>query len=73
MINVVIEVRNGAAHFDVVVWAESIRQAASIVGVRFPDADFRVKFPIDPGRFFVADPTALAGIVGFERPSGIAA
>jgi hypothetical protein len=73
MIRVILEVRNGAAHFDVVARAESIQQAASIVGARFPDADFRVKFPIDPGRFFVADLTALAGIVGFERPSGIAA
>ena len=53
-----IEVRNGAAHFDVTVRAESIRRAVSIVGGQYSSSDVRVKFPIDPEGFFVADRAA---------------
>ena len=73
MVKVSIEVRNGAVRFVVVVRAESIQQAVSIVTGRYPGGDCRVKFPIDPEDFFVNDTAARAGLVGFERPDVIAA
>ena len=47
MVKVSIEVRNGAARFDVAVQAENIQRALSFVGKRYPDGNVRVKFPID--------------------------
>ncbi len=73
MVKVLIEVRKGAAHCAVEVQAESIRQAVSLVGGRYPGGAIRVKFPIDQEGFFVKDPAAQAGIVGFEHPERIAA
>jgi hypothetical protein len=73
MVRVSIKVRNGAVHFDVVVQAESICRAVSLVGVRYPKSDVRVKFPIDPESFFMEDPTARTGILGFAQPDAIAA
>ncbi len=62
MVRVSIEVYDGAARFSVAVQAESIRRAVSIMGSRYPNSDVRVRFPIDPERFFVKDPTARAGL-----------
>ncbi len=45
MVKVSIEVRSGAARFDVAVRAESIRRAVELVGGRYPGRDVRVKFP----------------------------
>ncbi len=73
MVKVTIEVRNGAARFAVAVRAESIRGALNFVASRYPGHDLGVKFPVDPEGFFVEDPAARAGIVGFEQPGGIAA
>ena len=74
MVKASIEVRNGAARFNVAVRAQSIRRAVSLVGGRYPDSDIRVRFPIDPEGFFVEDPAARAGIVEeFARPKGMAA
>ena len=40
----------------------------------YPGCDIRVKFPIDPEGFFVAEPAPRRlGIVGVERPEVIAA
>jgi len=46
MVRVSIEVRNGAARFDVMVSAESVQRAVSLVGGRYPGRDVRVKVPI---------------------------
>ncbi len=73
MIEVSIQVCNGATRFAVAVRAESIEQAVSIVGRRYPIRDIRVKFPIDPERFFVEDPAVRAGIVHPGRPDVMAA
>jgi hypothetical protein len=73
MVKVSIEVRSGAARFDVAVWAESIERAVNLVRGRYPAYDARVKFPIDPEGFFVGDPTARAGIAGFDGSGGMAA
>jgi hypothetical protein len=64
VVKVSIEVRNGAARFDVAVQAESIDRAVSLVGKRYPDGNVRVKFPIDAEGFFVNDSADRAGIVG---------
>ena len=73
IVKVSIEVRNGATHFNVAVRAQSIKRAVSIVRGRYPRCDVRVKFPIDPEGFFVAEPAPRVGIVGVERPEFIAA
>jgi hypothetical protein len=73
VVEVSIEVSNGAAVFHVAVRAKSIQRAASIVAARYPGGDCRVNFPIDPEVFFVNDAAAGARIVGFEQPDVIAA
>jgi hypothetical protein len=73
VVEVSIEVSNGAARFHVAVRAESIQRAASIVAARYPGGDSRVKFPIDSEGFFANDAAAGAQIVGLERPNVIAA
>ena len=70
MVEVSIEVRSGAARFDVAVRAKSIGQAVSLVAGRYPGGEVAVKFPMDPEGFFVTDPVAF----GFEQqPEGMAA
>jgi len=74
MIRVAIEVRNGVATLDVVaVRAESIRRAVGLVAARYPGADVRVRFPIEPEGFFVKDPAAQAGLIEHEQPEQVAA
>jgi len=73
VVEVSVEVRSGAARFCVAVRAESIRQALSLVEERYPEGDIEAKFPIDPEGFFVKDPAARAGVVGYEQPDRIAA
>ena len=63
MVKVSIEVRSGAAHFDVGVQAESIQRAMSLISERYPKGNVRVKFPIEPESFFVEDPAARGGLV----------
>jgi hypothetical protein len=73
MVKVSMEVRSGAAHFDVGVQAESIQQAVRFVQERYSKGSVKVKFPIEPESFFVEDPTARRGIVGLELPARVAA
>ena len=73
MVKVSMEVRSGAARFDVAVQAESIQRAVSFVEERHSKGSLKVVFPIDPESFFVEDLTARSGIVGLELPAGVAA
>jgi hypothetical protein len=73
MVKVSMEVRSGAARFDVGVQAESIQRAVSFVKQRYPKANVKVRFPIEPESFFVEDPSARRGIGGLERPVRVAA
>ena len=68
--NVSIEVRSGAARFDVAVQSQSIERAVSLVGERYPNGNVRVKFPIDADGFFMKDPADRAGIVGCKQAGG---
>ena len=67
MVKISIEVRSGAARFDVAVQAWSIQQAMSFVRERYPNTDVRVRFPIDPEGFFVNEPAARAGLIEREQ------
>jgi hypothetical protein len=49
MIKLSVEVRSGAARFDVAVQAESTQRALGLVTRRYPAMTCRVKFPIEPG------------------------
>jgi hypothetical protein len=71
MIKVSIEVRSGAARFDVAIQAESIQRALSLVAGRYPSNTCRVKFPIDLECFFVTGSAAQEGPV--EPPQRMAA
>ena len=73
MVKVSIEVRNGSAHFNVAVRAQSIEQAAKVVRGGYPDCEVRGMFPIDPEDFFVNEPAPRAGIVGIDPPVLLAA
>lgn len=61
MVKVSVEVHNGASRFDGAVRAESVWQAVSLAGRRYPGGDVRVRFPIDHEGFFVKDATVPAG------------
>jgi hypothetical protein len=73
MVRVSIEVRSGAARFSVAVQAESIQRALSLAATRYPDGDYRMKFPIDPEGFFVKAPADPPEMVGHEQPDLTAA
>jgi hypothetical protein len=73
MVKVSMEVRSGAARFDVGVQAESIQRAVSFVEERYSKGSVKVMFPIEPESFFVKDPAAQTGIVGLESPARVAA
>jgi hypothetical protein len=67
MIRVVIEVWNEATSSSVVARARTLREAASIAAAVYPNAEVRVKFPIDAEAFFVRDPAAREEIVSVLR------
>jgi hypothetical protein len=73
MIRVVIDILNEATRTCVVVQARNVREAVSIAAAVYPDADVRVKFPIDPEAYFVRDPAARAEMVSLGRPEEMAA
>ena len=72
MIQVLAVVRIGTARLRVAVRAESIRQAVSLVGSRYPGAVASVSFPLDPETFFVEDSDAAAGLVELAATEGVA-
>jgi hypothetical protein len=72
MVKISIEVRSGAARFDVAVQAESIQRAVSLMQERYSKGSVKVKFPIKP-ESFVEGPTARRRIVGPEHPARAAA
>jgi hypothetical protein len=55
MVEVSIDVHSGTASFTVAIKAQSIQQALSIVEARHPSSGTKgkVRFPIDPERFFI--------------------
>lgn len=69
MVKVSIEVRSGAARFNVAVQAESVRRAVSLMGERYPGREVRLRFPIDPEDFFVEDRATRAEMAGLEQPT----
>jgi len=73
MVKVSVEVRSGAARFDVAVQAESIKQAVSFVEERYSKGSVKVKCPIEPESLWVNDLPARRGIVALELPARVAA
>ncbi len=53
MIRVCVEIRGEDTRFRVVVRAESIARAISLIEMHNPGGDARVVFPIDPEGFFL--------------------
>ena len=52
MVQVSVEVREGADRFEVAAYADSISRAVSITKERFPGCDVRAVFPVDGEEFF---------------------
>ena len=74
MVKVSIEVRSGAARFEVAVRASSIQRALSMVEGWYPGDHHRVKFPVDhPESFLAEDSVTQAGMVSFDQLVGAAA
>lgn len=67
MIKVSVEVPEGDAPFEVVVYADSISQAVGIARGRYPGRDVRVVFPIDGEEFFGGCGTEGAEDSGQQR------
>ena len=53
MVRISVEFRSGTARFRVGVQAQSIREALSVVGERYPGGVVEVVFPIEPEGSFV--------------------
>ena len=53
MVRISVQVRSGAAQFRVAIQAESIERALELVRAQNPDRECKVKFPIEPDKFFV--------------------
>ena len=68
MVKVSVEVRSGAARFDVGVQAESIQRAMSLVRERYPKANVWPQVPIEPESFFVEDVAPQAEQIEFQEP-----
>ena len=64
MVKVSVEVRSGAAHFEVGVQAESIQRAMCFVKERYPMGEGRVSFPIEPAALRRAGAVVLAKQTG---------
>ena len=73
MVKISIEVRSGAARFDVAVQAENIQRAVSLVQERYSKGSVKVKFPVESGSFLVEDRPARTRTVGPEHPARVAA
>ena len=74
MVKVSIEVRSGAARYEVAVRAPNIQRALSIVEGWYPGGHHRVKFPIDhPENFLAVGLVTQAGMVSFDQLAGVAA
>jgi hypothetical protein len=74
VVKVSIEVRSGAARFEVAVRASSIQRALSIIEGWYPGGHHRVKFPIDhPERLLAEDLVTQARMVSFDQLAGVAA
>ena len=66
MAKVSLEVRRGTARCCLGMEAKSINRALGPVGGSYPEGEIGVLFLIEPERFFVEEPAAVAGIVGTE-------
>ena len=67
MVRISVEIRSGAARFRVGVQAQSLRKALAVVGSRYPRREVRVVFPIEPGGFFVGEPSAPVEVISPEQ------
>jgi len=73
MIQVVLEIRTGAARFRVSARAASIQRAVSIAGARYPGGEVRLILPVEPETFFASRASGEAEFVGGCIPESIAA
>jgi hypothetical protein len=68
MVKISVEVRSGAARFDVAIQAESIQRAVDLVKGFYSANDVKVVFPIDAEGFFVEEALAKEGLIEGAKP-----
>jgi hypothetical protein len=72
VIQVVIEVRSGAASFRVSVRARSIQRAFDLVRDSYPGAEASLVLPVEPEPFFAGDDFDGAELVTLQTPERMA-
>jgi hypothetical protein len=73
MVKVSIKVRSGAASFNASVRAESVEQALSLVGRRYPSSDVRVRSLTNPESLSADTRNARTRMAGSGRTNTMAA
>ncbi len=68
MIQVLLEVRSGAASFRVSARARSIRRAVSLTKASYPGSEVSVVLPVEPEMFFAGDDFEGAELITLEKP-----
>ena len=68
MIQVLLEIRTGAASFRVSARARSVRRAFGLVRSRYPGAEVHLLLPIEPETFFTGDDFDCAELVTLQTP-----
>ena len=72
MIQVLLEVRAGAARFRVSARATSIQRAVSLTGARYPGGEVRLVLPVEPETFFVEHAACEAESLAVQMPESAA-
>ena len=67
MIRVSVDVYSRVNSFRATIWAESIEQALNLMGLRYPDCEATVVFPIDPETYFAKNPAPPQGTIMLEE------
>ena len=73
MVRISVQVRSGAAGFQVGIQAPSIREALALAGSTYPKSKVRVVFPAELQGYLARKPTAPAGAAGHEQAHAMAA
>jgi len=68
VIQVLLEVRSGAASFRVSARARSIRRAVSLTEANYPGSEVSVVLPVEPEPFFAGDDFEGAELITLEKP-----
>jgi hypothetical protein len=72
MIQIVLEVRTGAARFRVSARAASIQRAVSLAGARYPGGEVRLILPVESDTFFAEAVPGEKESIAVQMPESLA-